>query len=90
MDDFYNDVTRLHSDIEALRNELRAQGLLTAVLDQRLKALEIDVEKLSDHADTHYVSLARYLPLEKVLYGMIGLILVTFVGAIAALIWKVP
>jgi hypothetical protein len=90
MDDFYSDVSRLHADLSALRDELRQQGLLTAVLDQRLKALEIDVDKLGDHADTHYVSLARYMPVEKVLFGMVGLILVTFVGAIAALIWRVP
>lgn len=89
MDEFYNDVSRLHADLTALREELRAQGMLTAVLDQRLKALEIDVEKLVDHGDSHYVSLARYMPLEKVLYGMIFLILSSFVGAIVALIWKV-
>jgi len=90
MDDFYNDVSRLHADLTALRDELRKQGLMTAVLDQRLKALESDVEKLGDHTDSHYVSLARYMPVEKVLFGMVGLILLTFVGALAALIWKVP
>lgn len=90
MDDFHDDVSRLHADIAALRSQLISQGLLTAVLDQRLKDVEKDVERLVVHGDSHYVTLARYMPLEKVLYGMIGLVLLSFVGALLALIWRVP
>ena len=90
MDDHRDDVTRLLADLAALRDELRQQGLMSAVLDQRLRTLEHDVERLANHADTHYVPLARYAPVEKVLYGLIGLILVSFVGALAALVMRMP
>ena len=88
VDSYSADVTRLHADLAALRDELRQQGLMSAVLDQRLRTLEHDVERLADHADRHYVSLARYQPVEKVLYGLVGLILVSFVGALVALVMR--
>jgi len=82
----YNDLTRLHADISSLRGELQQQGLLTAVLEQRLKAIEKDVNDLNLHSEGHFVSLARYLPVEKAVFGVIGLILVSFIGAILALV----
>jgi hypothetical protein len=85
-----SDLSRLYSDLVALREELRKQGVMSAVLEQRLKDVEKDVDQIMAHGDTHYVSLSRYQPVEKVLYGMVGLILISFVGALWALIVRVP
>jgi hypothetical protein len=87
--DVDDDLSRLHDDLNALRDELRKQGVMSAVLEQRLNAVEADVERLIVHGDTHYVSVARYMPVERVLYGMVGLILVSFVGALLALVMRV-
>lgn len=84
----HDDLSRLHADLNALRDELRKQGLLSAVLDQRLKAVETDVEKIVTHAENYYVPLVRYLPVEKAVIGTIALICVSFVGALVALVLR--
>jgi hypothetical protein len=83
-------VERLRADMADLRHELHLMGLDTATMRNKLDNIERDVEKIITHADTHYVSLNRYMPVEKVLYGMVGLILVSFVGALLALVVRVP
>lgn len=85
-----DELSRLHDDLAALRDELLRQGMLSAVLDQRLKAVEADVARIAAHGDTHYVPIARYAPVERVLYGMVGLILASFVAALIALVVRTP
>lgn len=77
-----DDLDRLHADLDALRDELRRQGVLSAVLEQRLKQVEADIERC--------VPLARYSTVERVVYGMIGLVLVSFLSALMALVMRAP
>ena len=86
-----DDLSNLRRDLAALREELVKQGTMTAVLEQRLKTLEDDLNKAiarGEQVATQYVPVMRYAPVEKILYGMVGLILVSFMGALIALVVK--
>lgn len=76
MDD--DPVGRLRADITDLRRDLYALGLDSATVKNKLDRLERDVSRL--------VPIDRYLLVEKVVYGTVGLILFGFMGALIALV----
>lgn len=71
-------VDRLRADIADLRHEMYALGLDSATVKNKLDNLERDVSRL--------VPIDRYLLVEKVVYGTVGLILMSFMGALLALV----
>jgi hypothetical protein len=73
-------VDRLRADIADLRNEMYRLGVDSATMRNKLDNLERDVSRL--------VPIDRYLLVERVVYGTVGLILVSFLGAIIALVVK--
>jgi thiosulfate reductase cytochrome b subunit len=78
-------VERLVRDVEALREEIHRQGVSSAVLAEKLAAVERDViEVRARHND--FVSLTRFNPVERVVYGLIALVLIAFVGALTGLV----
>lgn len=83
-------VERLRSDIRDLRRELHVLGLDNATMRSKLDAIEKDLTLLSNSTLPRYVTMERYSLVEKVVYGMVGLILVSFMGAILALVVNKP
>jgi hypothetical protein len=73
-------VDRLRADIADLRNEMYRLGVDSGTMRNKLDNLERDVSRL--------VPIDRYLLVERVVYGTVGLILVSFLGAIIALVVK--
>ena len=81
---------RLRSDIRDLRRELHGLGLDNATMRSKLDNIEQDLTLLANHTLLKYVTLERYTTVEKVVYGTVGLILISFLGAIIALVVNKP
>lgn len=77
---------QLKSDLEALRRELYMLGVTSATMKEKLDAIEKDIVIISSSALPKLVTMERFTPVEKVVYGMVGLILMSFLGAILALV----
>ena len=73
---------RLGNDLASLRAELQLLGVSNARLDQRIQALEKDVEQMAAIGDARYVSISRYTPVERVVYGVVGLMMTALIVAI--------
>lgn len=81
---------RLRADIRDLRRELHVLGLDNATMRTKLDNIEKDLTLLSNNTLPRYVTLERYSLVEKVVYSTVGLILISFLGAIIALVVVKP
>lgn len=79
-------VDRLRSDISDLRIEMRLLGLDSTTMKVKLDNMEKDIDRLENSTLLKYVTLERYSLVEKVVYGTVGLILMSFLGAIITLV----
>lgn len=77
---------RLANDLASLRVELQMLGVSSARLDQRIQALEKDVEQIAASGDARYVSISRYTPVERVVYGVVGIIGTALIVALITLV----
>ena len=71
-------VERLRADVADLRHEMHLLGLDSERVKSKLDNIERDVSRL--------VPIDRYLLVERVVYGVVGLVLVSFMGAVIALV----
>ena len=71
-------VARLQADIADLRHEMHVLGLDNERVKGKLDNIERDVSRL--------VPIDRYLLVEKVVFGVVGLVLVSFMGALIAVV----
>lgn len=76
----------LKTDLSALRHELYLLGIDSATMKQKLDAIEKDIALISASSIPKLVTMERFSPVERVVYGMVGLVLVSFLGAIIALV----
>lgn len=79
-------IDQLKADVEALRRELYVIGVHNATMKEKLDAIEKDIIIISSSAIPKLVTMERFTPVEKVVYGMVGLVLMSFLGAIIALV----
>ena len=79
-------VERLRADIADLRRELHLMGLDSATMSAKLDNIERDVNLIQSTAIPRLVPFDRYAVVEKVVYGTVGLILVSFLGALLTLV----
>ena len=79
-------VERLRTDIADLRRELHALGLDSAVMRSKLDNIERDVDLITGSALPRLVPFDRYQVVERVVYGTVGLILISFLGALLTLV----
>lgn len=63
--------------------------------DTKIALIQQDISYMKDKLDnvdlkisTHYVSREEFEPIKKIVYGMVGLILVAVVGALVSLVVK--
>jgi hypothetical protein len=59
-----------------------------AIALERLINVQKDVDSFRIKLKDEYVTIIRYAPVEKIVYGMVGLILVTVLGTGLAFILK--
>lgn len=55
-------------------------------INEDIRVLSQSLEKAVSTGEIRFVPLVRYLPVERVVYGLVGLILVTVVAALLALV----
>jgi hypothetical protein len=64
-------------------------GLDSATMKNKLDNIERDVNLISTATIPRLVPIDRYLLVEKVVYGTVGLVLVSFLGALLTLVaWR--
>ena len=64
------------------------EGKLLAVLDERTKAIQQSVKDIQAQLANSYVTRQEFEPVKRIVYGMVGVILVTVVGALLVLVLK--
>lgn len=79
-------VDRLRADIADLRREMHALGLDSAVMRSKLDNIERDVNLITASTIPRLVPFDRYQVVERVVYGTVGLILISFLGALITLV----
>lgn len=57
-----------------------------AVMSEQIKYIVEKVEAIERKVDAQYVTKVEFEPIKKIVYGLVGLILVTVVGAVLALV----
>lgn len=86
------DRDRVLEDLAALRRDLQALHLGSsseqARILLRLDELEKDVKYLAEHSEASYVSVTRYAPVERLMFGLVALVMIGFVTAVIALVLR--
>lgn len=79
-------IVRIQTQVDALAAELRAQGVDNAVIKERMAALVEDIAILTADQERRYVPMSRFAPVEKVVYGLVGAVLLTALYAVLSVI----
>lgn len=61
-----------------------------AVMANDLKYVVKSVDMLGEKIDHNYVTKETFAPVQKIVYGVVGLILVSVIGAVIALVLRRP
>jgi len=75
-------VDQLRRDLADLRRELHTLGLDSATTRAKLDAIERDLDQLQPR----FVTVERFALVEKIVYSAVGLILLSFLSAVIALV----
>jgi hypothetical protein len=67
-----------------------AEDTQIAVMANDLGYVRKAVDNLNDKIDSNYVTKEMFAPIQKIVYGLVGLILIAVVGAIMTLILRKP
>lgn len=73
-------------------SETTAQAAHTAVetMKQTLDYIQRDVNEIKKSLDNKYVTREAFEPIQRIVYGLVGLLLMGTVGAILALVFRLP
>ena len=81
---------RLVRDLETRVNTLSSDVNLQSVnTKSELDAIKVSLQGLKDLTPT-YVTVTRYAPVEKLVFGFVGLVLVGVVTALVSLVVRAP
>lgn len=91
--DPYSEIRKLERDLVELKLELARVGNTNALIRQKLdditddiQALRANLKSAMDSGEVRFVPLVRYLPVERVVYGLVAITLTTVVGALIGLV----
>lgn len=59
-----------------------------ALIQQDISYMKDKLDNVDQKISTHYVSREEFEPIKKIVYGMVGLILIAVVGALVSLVVK--
>lgn len=86
-------LNKLAVDVQELKLQLAKHGMTTEIVRQKLSDISEDIAILRESLDkavsageVRFVPLVRYLPVERVVYGLVGLILTTVIVALIGLV----
>ena len=68
------------------KNNFTETKVLLARIDERTKNLEKELKEISEKLDKDYVSRDEFAPIKKIVYGMVGVILLAAVVAMVNLV----
>ena len=71
----------------AKNNNITTQQVYDLV-DKKYGELNASLKSLETKVDSHFVTHAEFEPIKKLVYGMVGLILIAVMGALVALVVK--
>jgi len=57
-----------------------------AVMKEKIEQIAVDVKEIKEKLEKNYVTVERYQIVEKLVYGMVALILIAVIGAIIKLV----
>jgi len=66
----------------------RQEDIDLAIVSSDVKYLVKQVDEINVLLKNHYVTQDQFEPIKRIIYGMVAVILLAFLGAIAALIIK--
>lgn len=64
------------------------QEVKIALIQQDISYMKDKLDSVDVKVSTHYVSREEFEPIKKIVYGVVGLILVAVVGALVSLVVK--
>jgi hypothetical protein len=59
-----------------------------AVLQNDLNHIQADVKEIKEKMESHFITKEEFDPVKKIVYGLVGIILVAVIGALVALVLK--
>jgi len=59
-----------------------------ALIQQQMSYMTKQLDTIDNKVSTHYVTREEFEPIKKIVYGLVGLILVAVVGAVVSLVLK--
>jgi len=61
--------------------------VLLARIDERTQALQREVHAIAEHLKEDYVTAAEFVPIKKIVYGLVGLVLTAVTLAVLGLLF---
>jgi hypothetical protein len=67
------------------------EGLPTtlAQLDLKLDYIKSEVSDIKSRLEKNYVTQDQFSPVRNLVYGMVGVVMVSFIAGLVALLWRV-
>lgn len=82
---------KILADAVLAKNLLEQQAsdpITLALLRKDISYIQKDISEINTKLDNKYVTVETFEPIKRIVYGLVGLILIAVVGAILALIIK--
>ncbi len=76
------------TDTEMKQLDLKLNYIQADITDIKSR-WDKDITEIKGRLDKFFVTQDQYIPVRNLVYGMVGVIMIAFVGGLAALIWKV-
>jgi hypothetical protein len=58
-------------------------------LEVKLDYIKSDITEIKVRLDKFYVTQDQFTPVRNLVYGMVGIVMISFLGGIISLIWRV-
>lgn len=71
---------------DEIRGELHSLSIAIAKLVPTIERLERDVREMRQELKNEYVTKSEFEPVQKIVYGLVGLILVAVISAIIGIV----
>lgn len=67
---------------------MESQEVINAKMSKDIEFIKQEIKAMNEKLDNKYVTHEEFDPIKKIVYGLVGGILLTFLGGIIALILK--
>jgi hypothetical protein len=70
------------------QNKRQSEETIMALIGNDVARIKSDVSEIKNNMERNYVTLEAFEPIRRIVYGLVALILIGFVGALIALVYK--